>query len=313
MRSIFVIFILSLLYSCAKKPAEEIWEAIDVAQTYLSQEKCSEAIKVLEEVGRQTDDSVYLQVLASAYACRAGYNAIRFIGNDIPTINTASAQLMNSLVLLSSSHETVTDSDSYTDVKTAINILLEANGGSQPSQIARTETFGSRKAGDMGVQALLISIVQLGKFLNYYGNVDASGNKGGLGGNFCFITYTYGDAQAAANSGGGVCDGNSPGHPDLDYTTEAGKRRLCEGLMLITNLIDILDNIDVSSNASLSSLENVAASANQFKTTAISLDPDLSTLLNMTSQSLCETTVDTPAELNNMQLIYASIFESGLQ
>lgn len=288
-------------------------EAIDVAQTYLSQERCSEAIKILEEVGRQNDDPIYLQVLASAYACRAGFNAIEFIANDISTINAASAQLMNSLVLLPLSSESITDSPSYTDIKTGMSLLLEASDGSQPSQLARTETFGVRKAGDMGLQALLLTVIQLGKFLNYYGNVDASGNKGGLGGNLCFLTYTYGDAQAAANAGGGVCDGNTPGHPDLDHTTEAGKRRMCEGLMLITNLIDILDNIDVSSNASLSSLENVAASANQFKTTAISLDPALSTLLNMTSQSLCETTLDTLAELNNMQLIYASIFESGLQ
>lgn len=313
MRSFIVIFLLFILCSCGKKEARERTEAIDVALTYLSDGECAEAIKILEKLGR-SEDAVYLQVLASAYACRADFDAVRFISVDIGRINTNSSQLFNSLTLLTLSGETETDSDSYTDFKTGIGILLNSGGSTQPSQVARTTTFGSRKAGDMGVQALLLSIVQLGKVLNHFGNVDANGNKGaGDESNQCFITYSFTDAQVVAASGGGVCNGVSNGHVDLDYTNAAGRRRLCEGLMLLTNIIDILDNIDVSGNASLSGLEDVASAVKGYKTTAITADPDLATLLNMTSQSLCETTLETPDEMNNMQLIYASIFESSLQ
>lgn len=313
MRSFIVIFLLFILCSCGKKEATERTEAIDVALTYLSDGECNEAIKVLEKTGR-SEDAVYLQVLASAYACRAGFDAVRFISDDIESIDTDSSQLLNSLTLLTLSGETETDSDSYSDLKTALGLLLNAGNSSQPSQVARTTTFGSRKAGDIGVQALLLSIVQLGKFLNHYGNVDALGDKGaGDEANQCFITYSFTDAQVVAAVGGGVCDGVSSGHVGLDYTTTTGRRRLCEGLMLFTNIIDILDNIDVSGNESLSDLEEVADAVKQYKTTAITVDPDLATLLNMTSQSLCETTLETASEMDNMQLIYASIFESGLQ
>ena len=312
-RSFFVIFLLFILCSCAKNEARERAEAIDVALSYLSDGECEEAIKLLEKTGR-SQDAVFLQVLASAYACRAGFDAVRFISEDIEAIDTDSSQLLNSLTLLTLSGETETDSDSYTDLKTAIFLLLNSAKSTQPSQAYRTSTFGPRKAGDIGVQALLLSIVQLGKFLNHYGNVDANGDKGaGDEANRCFITYSSTDAQVVAAVGGGVCNGVSSGHVALNYATAAGRRRLCEGLMLFTNIIDILDNIDVSGNESLSDLEEVADAVKEYKTTAITVDPDLATLLNMTSQSLCETTLETASEMNNMQLIYASIFESGLQ
>ncbi len=307
-----------LLISCAKTPKEEVLEAIDLALTYLSSERCEDAINILEKVGRQNDNAVYLEVLASAYACRAGFSTIRFIGDDIPNLDTSSfANLLKSVSILSLSPETAADSSSYSDMRTGFNIIFQSDGGPEPSQVNRATKYGARKSGDMGVEALLFSMVQLGKFINYYGNVDASGVKGlGAGVSRCFIDYTFGLAQAARVAGGGSCNGNNFGHADLSVlggSAATGIRRRCEGLMLFTNILDILQNMDLSGSDSLRDLEEAGDEIVTLKESAITARPSLSTLLNMTSQSLCETTLASPAEMDNMELIYALFYETGLQ
>ena len=65
-QSIICLLFLILLQSCAKTKSEEVLEALDIAQTYLSTAECEKAISVLEEAGRQNDNPIYVQVLASA-------------------------------------------------------------------------------------------------------------------------------------------------------------------------------------------------------------------------------------------------------
>src|SRR5690606_2447915 len=96
-RSITFLFILCLLVSCSKKKPEEVLEAIDVAQTLLSDSQCDKAIDVLPGVGIQSKDAIYLQVLSSAYACKASYSEITFIADDVSSISTTNSGLMSSL------------------------------------------------------------------------------------------------------------------------------------------------------------------------------------------------------------------------
>ncbi len=318
MRSLTIIFLIFLLVSCSKTKPEEVNEAIDVAQTYLSESECQKAINLLEDVGRQNEDAIYLQVLASAYACKADFREVNFISNDLEDIDSGSVtDLMKSLTLLSLSNETEADSTEYVSILTAMEVLLESNGATQPSHTSRVSTYGSRKAGDMGIQNLLLSIVQLGKFLNYYGNVDNSGTKGaGVDGtNSCFLNYSYVSAQTVISAlpGSNNCSSNNSGHSDLDLTTTAGKRRACEGLMLFTNLVDVLTNIDLSGDDTFGSLTAVSTLASNLKTAVVSVSPALATLMDTTSQSVCEDTLASASEVNNMQLIYALLFETGLE
>jgi hypothetical protein len=321
-----LVFILILLFSsCAKTPTEEALEAVDIAQTYLSQDECQKAIDILEELGRQTDNAIYLQVLASAYACRAGFSEIDFIANDVEDIDSDAADLMKSLSILSLSYESEANSSQYQDILTALNILLTINSN-QPSQSERNTTFGPRKAGDMGMQALFLTIVQFGKFLNFYGNVSATGVKGGGAANTdeqgptasnCFVEYTYASATTYLTGAGGTCNNmaSDDGHPNMSFAVAdlaTTKQRMCEGLMLVTNLIDILNNITISDNSSLGALADVVDTVNTIKTTAIAADASLGTLLNTTSQSTCETLVANNSEFDNLQYIYALIFETGL-
>lgn len=312
MRTFTILFIILLFSSCAKNPVEEMNEAIDIALTHLSNGECDEALSVLGEITDQNDNAIYLQVLASAHACKASFNEISFVNEDLTGIDTTSgATILKSASVMNLSTETTPDSDNYTSIKTAYNILLNSTAGA-PSQVTRTDTFGTRKSGDMGVQALILNIVNLGKFLNYYGNVDTAGVKGGgISPNTCFIDYNDPRAQGVTGASTGACVSDNDGHPDLDQSTATGKRRLCEGLMLVTNTLDILDNIDLSGSSSLSKLEDVSLKVNTFKTAAVAAG--LGTLINMTSQSDCETHLNTPAQLLDMEYLYALIFETGLQ
>jgi hypothetical protein len=283
---------------------------------------------LLEEVGRQPTDPIYLQVLSSAYACRAGFDEISFIASDIPLISSSALGLMKSLTRFSDSAESAADSPNYRDTREAINVLLGTSGAAEPSQLSRNSAFGARKSGDIGIQILLLSISQFGKFLHFYGNVDSDGDKGegaanadeqGAVASTCFLKYDDSRAVTFLQAGppyqGGVCNNLvlDQGHPDLTLAGAQTNRRLCEGLMLLTNIIDTINNIDLPSNSSLSALSNISDDITAFKTTATALDPQLATLLNTTSQSRCETLLETPAEKNNMQYIYALIFETGLK
>jgi hypothetical protein len=315
-RQLILLFSLFFLGACSQNPVEKRQQAIDIALSLLSRSECIEAIKILEDAGRDFNNAVYVSVLSSAYACRANFDAVDFIATDIGSINTNAANLFNSLSILTLSPETQTDSTAYMGLKAAIEIITNSATAAS-GQAGRTSKFGTRKAGDLGVQLILYSVVQLGKFLNYFGNVNALGNKGfgTQGTNQCFLTYSTFDAIAAASAGGGVCDPpGDAGHPDLSLASISGRRRACEGLVLFTNILDTLNNIDLSGNTSLRVLEDAATSVSQFRDSALAVNPNLGTLLAMTSQDGCENLLSSSStERNNIELIYALIFESGLQ
>lgn len=307
--------------SCAKKASEEMAEAIDLAQTYLTSQKCDDAIEVLEAAGRTTSDPIYLQVLASAYACRAGYNEVTFLSTEV--LKVQSATLMTSLTQLNLSPETIADSRSYQDFRTALNILLYIDAN-QPSQAARKIKYGPRKSGDLGIQALFLTLNQLGKFIHFYGNVNSAGAKGkGLPNvneqtsteSRCFVDYTNPQAELAVTGLAGFCTNASAAHPDLSLIPAElarTKKRMCEGLMLVTNIIDILNNVTLPSNPSLGNISTVATSVNALKASIVAVNPALGTLISTTSQSVCESLIANNAEFDNLQLIYVLLFEAGL-
>lgn len=314
MRSLLILFIILVLASCAKKPEEKTMEAIDVALTYLSSRECDEAIDVLRDA-EDLANPIYLQVLASAYACKADYDEVVFISDDLEGLDTtSSATIMKSIASMTLSPETTVDSDEYVAIRTGINLILDST--TTVTHTARVTKFGTRKAGDLSTQALMLNIVNLGKFLNYYGNVNAAGGKGlGANTNSCFINYTDARAQTVvASAVTGACTVNNDGHPELSFVAADlpdTKRRLCEGLMLLTNILDILDTLDFSSSSELGNLEEISSKVSTFK--AVAVAAGLGTLINMTSQSACVTAMDTASNLDDMEYMYSLLFETGLQ
>lgn len=303
------------------KKEEEIDQAIDQMQTYLTSGNCQKAIDMAEDIGRQNDNPLFIQVHASAYMCRAGFSELTFIDFDIDRIDSTPDGFMASLTTFTSSTDTTADSAKYNDLKEALDILLNLNPSAQPSQAARNVAFGPRKAGDIALQALIVSLGQLGKYLKVYGNVDAVGAKGqGSNVNECFVEYTFNLAQLYLDgtTNGGACDdiGVDLGHPGLDFAPAASlaitKRRMCEGLMLVTNILNIVNEVDLSSNESLEELTEIVQTLNDYRDFVTTTSPALGTLLSTTSQTTCESLIADSTQFNNMQFIFALLFEKGL-
>ncbi len=290
------------LISCAASPEEAADIGIDRALTLLSDAKCAEAIKILEDLKDQDKNPVWIKTLASAYACKAGFNEISFVDNDISNID--SNFLLKSISILSYSDETSVDSANYLAMKKALTIL----GRTDFKQTTRNTDFGVRHGEDMGVQVLIYSIMQLGKYLNWYADVDATGKKGaGTNTNLCYLNYTYAPAIAVVGSfpGTNACNGISKGNSDL-----AANRivRMCEGLTLMTNIYDTLNTIDLSSSSTLSSLENIVTELNTYRTTANAAG--VGYLLDVTSPSACETLLANASDMNNAEFLFALVLES---
>ena len=105
------------------------------------------------------------------------------------------------------------------------------------------------------------------------------------------------------------------GHVDLSFAVAsltATKKKMCEGLMIVTNIMDILQNITLPASSSYGSITSLPGTVADFKTAIITADPGLSVLVNTTSQAACETLVTSASEFNNLQYIYALLFEAGL-
>lgn len=298
---LFLFFILSL--SCGQRSEEEVREALDVAQTLLSAQKCQQAIDLLESVGRQADDAIFLQTLASAYACRANFRSIEFISNDLSRIDANN--FFRSISILSLSTQTVVDAPAYLDLRIALGIL-EAND----KQVTRNRKFGARKAGDIGVQLMILSMVQLGKFVHFYGDVGPTGIKGGgPSTNNCFLNYTYAPAVSTVSGGStGACSGSGQGHPAMSGIEL--RRRVCEGSTAIANIIDVIKNVDLSASSSISTLETLNSTVDNYRANANAAG--VGHLIDLTSQAACETLMLNPAEMNSMQLYFAAVFEVGL-
>ncbi len=298
------ILILSLFIasSCGNNPNEEAYQAIDQALTFLSDGECDKAIEILEELKEQDKNPVFLKTYASAYACKAGFDSIRFVSTDVAAIN--SLILLQSISRLSFSDETTVDSANYLSMKKALNIL----GRSDFKQVTRRSDFGKRHGEDMGVQVLIYSIMQFGKYLNWYGNVDIVGKKGaGSNTNDCFLNYTYAPAQGVIGTlpASNACQGSTFGHPDLSGANLI--KRMCEGITLMTNIFDTLNNIDLTGSSSLSSLENIVTEINSYRTDANAAG--VGYLLDVTSPVACEALLANAADMNNAQLLFALTLE----
>lgn len=311
------IVLLGMLISCAKNSEEEVIDAIDEANYLLSQNspQCQKAIEVLEKIGRQNDDARYLSTLASAYACRGGFDELTLFG-EVSTISSTFDEFLGSLAQISISSETSAESARFNDLQTAIDILLYAGNKTVPSAVEQQTIFGNRYANNMNLQAMYMILIQLGRYARWYGNTDAAGTKGaGPNGSSCFMDYTDGGAAAIANGhgGGNACTTSTAGHTDTDYTgvtAAVAQKRLCQGVMLVNNMLDILENTTLSSNSSLGSISTIYADIQPYITGASALDPDMPAFIENRLQDQCETISAVDDTL--LQLYFAALFEYAL-
>lgn len=311
------LLLLSTLVACGKSKEQAVTDEVDKALNALSRSTpdCQAAIDILEKLGRQNKDPRYLQTLASAYACRGGFDELTLFA-QVSNISSTFDQFLGSLVKISISSETQADSARFNDLQTAIDIILYAGGKSAPSAVQQESIFGQRQGSNMNLQALYMILIQLGRFSRWYGNTDGTGDKGaGLSGSTCFMDYPDATAGAVAvgHGGGNACVSTNAGHPNVRYATvtaAVAQRRLCKGVMLVNNLLDILKNTTLSSNSSLGDISSIYADIKPYVDTAALLHPAMPAFIDNLAQSSCESTVASDDTV--LQRYYGALFEGGL-
>jgi len=322
--NIFLILLSVLLVNCGSKTDDEIIdEAIDNANRALSRNDCQTAIDSLEVIGRKNTNSRYLIVLASAYACRAGYNELILFTSDFPKIT--STNVLGGLTLFSTSDDMTSPSDTqFADLETAFEILVFAGGlptSANANSEARRAVFGNAKGGDIDAFIMYISLVQLGRYLRYYGNVDTTtGAKGGgAASHSCLLNYT--DVPFDAGLAGistylaavdtGSCTAIDDGSDELGLQGNINVSRACQGVVLLNNLLDVLPAVlDSYSGGELSELDDIRTSIidDTLKAAllaALGANPEVS---SVTSQTLCESQNTTTQDY--LEIYFAIMFES---
>ncbi len=257
-RNLLLILILTTILSCGKTNQQEVEDALFHARQLLTGGRCAEALEALAKIPAQPKNVDYLKLSASGHACIGGYSTPTFFLTDLSKVSASQTAFLGSLATFSTSNMTSNASQDYLSLKTAINILLLGGGNTTSSYANRTATLGSLDNNNLSVFALYMILVELGKFMNYYGNVDDStGVKGGGAGiNECYMDYTDATAQAGiALQGGDSCDLFNEGSADLN----ASRARQCEGIVLFNNFIDIINNVSFSGSNS-GSLGNLSGS-----------------------------------------------------
>ena len=309
--------------ACGKTSEEKIYDATETANILLSTYQCQAAIDVLEGVGRQNKNAHYLKTLASAYACRANYSTVTFFGTDIA--KTATPAPLGGMTTYTSSLTTftspLTTDAKFVDLQSAINILLYAGGiasTTEPTSIERAKYFSANQAADINTEMAFMMMVQLGRFMTVYADTNASGVKGGgSASNNCFTDYSNVSSVAVqtilANQLGACKVTNSP-HAQLNSTLVSvanRRKRLCQGIVLLNNILDVLPSILVSAGGGdLDDMGSVTTDIAAAKTAleAVYSGGEVMTVL---SQENCETSASITTE--TIESYYAAIFEALVQ
>jgi len=284
---LFIIFFVS----CAKTPEQEIISAKKEALYFLTEGDCSSAKNALDAISPDSDDAVFYSIYASVYQCFGELKQLDIITDLSTLVTPAQATLWSTFAAFDLAQvEVAADSTSYTNTMLAINKLLTAGGGAQPSAVNRKAVFGTAPAGDMDLQALLLITVEFGKFLKYYGQADATGAKGaaipGVAG--CLAEYTDLTAETAAETSAACSDAGNESTTEMKTANADYIRRLCEGVILFNNFQDILSNLTFSSNSSeLAGLSDVGAVLTTLESLVTS-DVPAQSYVDITGQVACE-------------------------
>ena len=319
MRNTLLFSLLLLLLSCGSD-SEKVSNAIDDANFLLTDRNCLGARAVLDEVGYQSTNARYLKAYASTYACEANYSTITFFTDDLTNLDASSGGFFGSLAAFSTSSlmTSATDPD-FTKLKQAIDTLLYPGGLPVSSTANRNAILGQSETNNLNVQALYMILVNFGRWLRYYGNADATGLKGAGSnpeGNNCLFTYDTGGPNFALvtdalNDGAaetGSCNSaNTPYEGTTDISTAdpaTNKARLCQGIVLFNNLIDIIVNVTFTTTDT-DELNDLATNFNTLCEDATAFGD---ALCDLRDQSSCEAIA-----IEDLEVFSAWLFERNFK
>lgn len=313
MKLVKYLILISLLFSCGKNDEEKVEQVLESVENFLTAGKCSDALSKIGEIPVQEKNALYLKLKASAHACSAGYTTISFFTDDLSKVDAAN--LLSSFATFSLSSDFDGEGNSNFDsIQSAIDTLLYAGGISlttNPTAAKRALIFDSKDAGEINAYLLYLSMVQLGKYIHYYGSTDATGVKGAGGvGSECFFNYPDGgitNLNAALVAGGGSCNTDSglSGHPDLTSGTDIVLSKACQGIVLFNIFRDSLFNLTGASIPGLD-ITSLQTAVDAVFTVATFSD---SSIVTLKSQTRCEADFADAAGNTDLQTYFGFIFE----
>ncbi|MDC0255951.1 hypothetical protein OAK75_13715 [Bacteriovoracales bacterium] len=325
----YLLLSLLLLFGCGSSEEDKVKFAITEAEIHLNTLNCTKAIDVLEEIGAQNKNARYLQTLASAYACKAGFKETTLFTN-LGNVQAGGTLLGQFTKFSSASTMTSTDDIDYLNMLAAINTLLYAGGlstSNNPSPASRISVLGSEAALNINTQLFYLLFDQLGRYGYFYGCYDGLSSGDGDKGkertsdpvcdNKCFANYT----GSVALSGGdditdylgtgvtGTCDAVNKGHTSLateDYNTSQVSI-LCEGVVLLNNFIEVLDDI----GNKVAAFEGFKVVSDMFTTAkSAGTSADITEVMDTLSQTKCEADFGTGDARQKLMKYFVLFYES---
>lgn len=326
-KRLLLFLILIGLGACGKQSADEVrTSAIESADFFLTNGRCQDAIDVLENAGRDSKNARYIKKLASAYACRAGFEAARFFDEDLSLIATAPSELGGLARFRVSKLMSASDDQDYLDMQTAVNLLLYAGGLStslSPSSAARRAALGNDDGKEIDAFLMYLLLNHFGQYLYHYGNTSTSGQKGARdgAGNKCLASYDnlgfdaalggvntlydYLDVEASDSCNSGTA---TDGHSDLGPQGGLDSALMCEGVVLMNNFLEVLPIVlGEFTGADFNDLNGVDTVVSTAKSLLVVAEPATSNVIAVKSQSLCET--QNSGTTDNLQFYFAVLIE----
>ncbi|MEH0860739.1 hypothetical protein [Halobacteriovorax sp. DPLXC-1] len=254
----YLLFLLSVS-SCGVDDELELQRDYLYVEDHLTSGNCDKALSAMLSMKEQSGDATYYKLLASSYACKAGFTVTGFFANEIIKI-VAGAEILSGLSSFTIAQEmTNIDSLDYYYISKAVDTLVYSGGvgpvTKNPSATLRIQTFGSYGAADINSLLMYLLFVKNGMNMAFYGNSDATGAKGAgtVGTNVCLYQYAdMGDADldayvASISGSMGVCDDTADeGSAELKNGDGSIKLDRACGLMTdFNNLIDVLSNLTI--------------------------------------------------------------------
>src|SRR5690606_22852040 len=182
---------------------------------------------------------------------------------------------------------------------------------------SRVTAIGASATSNLAIQTLYMQLSQIGKFSRFYGNASlADGTKGGgAGATQCYLTYTDADAKTYIDGvpgGLGTCNDTDTdtGRAELNGNRE----RMCEGIVLFNNFIDIVGNITIdptSNNGSLGDLDGLSTDIEAVCADASGppINFNLGGTCTVKTQSVCVANADGQYNIEHLERYYAIIWE----
>lgn len=300
--STYLLFFLTIT-SCGVDEELKIGRSYLSVENFLTTGDCDKALNIMESMNEQVGDANYYKLLASSYACKAGFTVTGFFANEIINIVTGPEILSGMSMFTLAQSMTDVDDLNYYYIGRAVDTLVYSGGvgpvTSNPSSSLRISRFGSYYAADINSLLLYLLFMKNGMSMAFYGNSDATGAKGAgaIGTNQCLYQYSqFGDADLntfiTTAGATGVCDNNADeGSADITNADDSlNIERACTLVTDFNNFIDVLENIstgDITDIDLATLLGDVSTTRDDFDTNVIAAKGFSANLISVKNVDEC--------------------------